>query len=57
MASGAIAAAVGAPQNTMSSHLTILTHAGLVNRQQQGRVVRYTAVLDEVAALGPFLTA
>lgn len=57
IASGVIAAAVGAPQNTMSSHLTILTHAGLVKREQQGRVVRYTAVLDEVAALGPFLTA
>lgn len=57
MVSGAIAAAVGAPQNTMSSHLTILTHAGLVKREQQGRVVRYTAVLDEVVTLGPFLTA
>lgn len=53
--SGAIAMAVGAPQNTMSSHLTILTHAGLVRREQQGRVVRYRAVLDEVATLGAFL--
>ena len=57
MASGAIAAAVGAPQNTMSSHLTILTHAGLVRREPEGRVVRYTAVVDDVAELGPFLTA
>jgi DNA-binding transcriptional ArsR family regulator len=57
MASGAIAAAVGAPQNTMSSHLTILTHAKLVSRHQQGRTVTYRAVVDEVAALGPFLTA
>jgi DNA-binding transcriptional ArsR family regulator len=55
LASGAIATAVGAPQNTMSSHLTILSHAGLVRREQQGRVVRYRAVLDEVAALGAFL--
>lgn len=55
IASGVIAAAVGAPQNTMSSHLTILTHAGLVKREQQGRVVRYTAVLEEVASLGTFL--
>jgi ArsR family transcriptional regulator, arsenate/arsenite/antimonite-responsive transcriptional repressor len=57
LASGAIAAAVGAPQNTMSSHLTILTHAGLLGREQEGRVVRYRALLDEVAELGPFLTA
>jgi DNA-binding transcriptional ArsR family regulator len=57
MASGAIAAAVGAPQNTMSSHLTILAHAKLVTRHQQGRNVTYRAVVDEVAALGPFLTA
>jgi ArsR family transcriptional regulator, arsenate/arsenite/antimonite-responsive transcriptional repressor len=55
MASGAIAAAVGAPQNTMSSHLTILTHAGLVRREQQGRVVRYRPVIEEVAVLGDFL--
>ena len=55
LASGAIASAVGAPQNTMSSHLTILTHAGLVRREQQGRVVRYRALLDEVVDLGDFL--
>jgi ArsR family transcriptional regulator, arsenate/arsenite/antimonite-responsive transcriptional repressor len=57
LASGAIAASVAAPQNTMSSHLTILTHAGLVRRQQEGRVVRYRAVRDEVAQIGPFLAA
>ena len=57
LASGAIAASVGAPQNTTSSHLTVLTHAGLVRRQQEGRVVRYRAVRDEVAQIGPFLTA
>jgi len=56
LASGAIAAAVGAPQNTMSSHLTILTHAGLVKREQQGRGVRYTALVGDVAALASFLT-
>jgi ArsR family transcriptional regulator, arsenate/arsenite/antimonite-responsive transcriptional repressor len=53
--SGAIAAAVGAPHNTMSSHLTILTHAGLVQREQIGRSVTYRAVLNEVAMLGKFL--
>jgi ArsR family transcriptional regulator, arsenate/arsenite/antimonite-responsive transcriptional repressor len=55
LASGAIASAVGAPQNTMSSHLTILAHAGLVKREQQGRVVLYRAATQQVADLGPFL--
>jgi ArsR family transcriptional regulator, arsenate/arsenite/antimonite-responsive transcriptional repressor len=57
MASGAIAAAVGAPQNTMSSHLTILTHAKLVSRHQQGRTVTYRAMTDDVEALSAFLTS
>lgn len=57
LASGAIAVAVGAPQNTMSSHLTILTHAKLVTRHQQGRTVTYRAVRDDVHALGEFLSA
>lgn len=57
MSSGAIAAAVGAPQNTMSSHLTILTHAKVVTRHQQGRTVTYRAVRDGVQALATFLNA
>lgn len=57
LASGAIAASIGAPQNLTSSHRTVLTHAGLVRRQQEGRAVRYVAVRDEVAHIGSFLTA
>ncbi|WP_404373692.1 ArsR/SmtB family transcription factor [Sphingomonas sp. MMS24-J45] len=53
--SGAIAERVGSPHNTISSHLTILAHAGLVRREQRGREVTYRAVLDEVAELGGFL--
>ena len=53
--SGAIADRVGSPHNTISSHLTILAHAGLVRREQRGREVTYRAVLDEVAELGGFL--
>lgn len=56
LASGAIASAVGAPQNTMSSHLMILTHAKLVEREQKGRTVTYRAVLHDVQALGAYLT-
>jgi ArsR family transcriptional regulator, arsenate/arsenite/antimonite-responsive transcriptional repressor len=55
LASGAIASAVGAPQNTMSSHLTILTHAKLVEREQRGRSVTYRARMDDVADLQSFL--
>lgn len=53
--SGAIAAALGAPHNTMSSHLTVLAHAGLVQREQKGREVTYRAVENDVARLGAFL--
>jgi ArsR family transcriptional regulator, arsenate/arsenite/antimonite-responsive transcriptional repressor len=40
---GEIAERLGAFQNTMSSHLKILGHAGLVRAERQGRVVRYFA--------------
>lgn len=40
---GEIAARVGAVQNTTSSHLKILSHAGLIRPARDGRVVRYVA--------------
>ncbi len=40
---GEIAARVGAVQNTTSSHLNILTHAGLIRPERDGRIVRYVA--------------
>jgi len=41
--SGEIASRLGAMQNTMSAHLKILDHAGLVRTERDGRVVRYVA--------------
>ena len=40
---GEIATRLGAFQNTMSAHLKILSHAGLVRTQKEGRSVRYFA--------------
>ncbi len=40
---GEIATRLGAVQNTMSSHLKILTHAGLVRASRDGRSVVYAA--------------
>jgi DNA-binding transcriptional ArsR family regulator len=40
---GEIATRLGAVQNTASAHLKILTHAGLVRAERDGRVVRYIA--------------
>jgi DNA-binding transcriptional ArsR family regulator len=40
---GEIASRLGAFQNTMSTHLKVLTHAGLVRTEREGRVVRYFA--------------
>lgn len=40
---GEVASRLGAIQNTMSAHLKILHHAGLVRPERDGRVVRYVA--------------
>lgn len=40
---GEIAAHLGAVQNTISAHLKILDHAGLVRAEREGRTIRYFA--------------
>ncbi|OQM74517.1 ArsR/SmtB family transcription factor [Manganibacter manganicus] len=40
---GEIAARLGAVQNTISAHLKILDHAGLVRAAREGRTIRYVA--------------
>jgi ArsR family transcriptional regulator len=40
---GEIASRLGAIQNTMSAHLKVLDHAGLLRAERDGRVVRYIA--------------
>jgi DNA-binding transcriptional ArsR family regulator len=43
IAAGEIATRMGAIQNTTSSHLKVLTHAGLIQPERDGRTVRYVA--------------
>lgn len=40
---GEIAERLGAVQNTVSTHLKVLTQAGLIRPDRRGRIVRYVA--------------
>ncbi|MER8826202.1 ArsR family transcriptional regulator [Mesorhizobium sp. M0938] len=40
---GEIASRLGTVQNTMSAHLKVLDHAGLVRAERDGRTIRYVA--------------
>ncbi|TYR30725.1 helix-turn-helix transcriptional regulator [Mesorhizobium microcysteis] len=40
---GEVATRLGAVQNTVSSHLKVLSQAGLIRPERDGRVVRYVA--------------
>lgn len=52
---GEVARLLGVPQNTGSSHLAILSHAGLVTSQRESRSVIYRADLNAVRELTLFL--
>ena len=52
---GEIAEALGSRQNTMSSHLKILTTAELIESQRTGRSIVYKANYDAVRELVLFL--
>lgn len=52
---GEVARLSAVPQNTMSTHLAILTRAGLIRAQREGRSIRYHADLDRVQALTVYL--
>jgi DNA-binding transcriptional ArsR family regulator len=54
---GVIARDIGVLPNTLSTHLTILSHAGLVQSRRDGRSVIYTADYDGMRALLGFLVA
>jgi DNA-binding transcriptional ArsR family regulator len=45
---GQIAAAVSTQQSTVSKHLQVLFHAGLVQRRRDASVVRYWLTSDEL---------
>lgn len=52
---GEVARLSAVPQNTMSTHLAILTRAGLIKAQREGRSIRYHVDLDRVQALTVYL--
>jgi len=55
LAAGDIARALAVPQNTMSSHLSILTRAGLVSSQRRSRSIVYRANLQCFQSVALFL--
>lgn len=57
MAAGAIAESVHAPQNTVSSHLSVLAGATLVVGERRGRSIIYRANLAEVGSVLDYLIA
>ena len=52
---GEIARRLGLRQNTLSSHLAILAHAGLVRREREGRTIRFIGELASMRSLVAFL--
>ena len=52
---GEIASRLGTFQNTMSAHLKVLDHAGLVRAERDGRVVRYVADMSSFRDLLAYL--
>ena len=57
MAAGDIAREIGALPNTLSTHLTILGHAGLIGSRRDGRSIIYSADYDRMRELLGFLVA
>ena len=55
MLAGEIAATLDVRQNTLSTNLAILLHAGLAYNERQGRTIRYFADLDGIRGLLAFL--
>lgn len=57
MAAGDIAREIGALPNTLSTHLTILGHAGLIRSRRDGRSIIYSADYARMRDLLGFLVA
>jgi DNA-binding transcriptional ArsR family regulator len=57
MAAGDIAREVGALPNTLSTHLAILGHAGLIRSRRAGRSIIYSADYEHMRDLLGFLVA
>ncbi|MCZ8548673.1 ArsR family transcriptional regulator [Mesorhizobium qingshengii] len=52
---GEIGARLGTVQNTMSAHLKILDHAGLVRAERDGRMIRYVVDMTGLRDLLAYL--
>lgn len=52
---GELARALAIPQNTLSSHLSILRRAGLVSQNREGRRIIYRADLETMGSLVAYL--
>ena len=55
LSSGDVARHLGVPHNTMSTHLAILSRAGLIVASRQSRSIIYRARLEAVGALASYL--
>jgi ArsR family transcriptional regulator, arsenate/arsenite/antimonite-responsive transcriptional repressor len=55
LAAGTIAEGIGCPQNTLSSHLSILARSGLIKGTRSGRSIVYRADVEGMRALVAFL--
>lgn len=55
IAAGEIARRIGTPQNTMSTHLGILTRAGLIEAERQSKSIVYRAKPSGLRALVRYL--
>jgi DNA-binding transcriptional ArsR family regulator len=54
---GVIADTVGAPHNTLSTHLAILVRAGLLRSTREGRTIIYRSNVEGMRALIGFLVS
>jgi len=52
---GEVARRLDVPQNTMSTHLAILTRAGLISSERNSRSIVYRAEIDKVREIASFL--
>lgn len=55
LAAGELAEQLGVPQNTLSTHLGVLTRCGLLSSERHSRTIIYRARLDRLQALMLFL--
>lgn len=55
IAAGELARFLRVPQNTLSAHLNVLSHAGLVRGDRKGRSIVYRVDLDHIRDVMLFL--